>query len=82
MIDSWEAGDPKRLDSLVQISFRDYPHLYDRLIVQRNREWKDRIVALKEKNENIMIIVGAGHLIGKDNLIEMLTKEGFSFEQQ
>jgi uncharacterized protein YbaP (TraB family) len=82
MIDSWDAGDPERLNSIIQISFRDYPQLYEKLIIQRNREWKERIVELKDKNKNMMIVVGAGHLIGRNNLVEMLTKEGFSFEQQ
>ena len=79
---SWEAGDAQRLDSVIQMSFKNYPHIYDRLIVQRNMEWKKRIVELGKKNSNIMIIVGAGHLIGKDNLIEMLAEEGFDFKQQ
>ena len=82
MIDSWEAGDPERLNSIVQLSFKDYPHIYDRLVVQRNRDWKKRIVELKGRNKNIMIIVGAAHLIGKGNLVEMLVGEGFPFEQQ
>lgn len=79
---SWEAGDAQRLSSVIHMSFKNYPHIYDRLIVQRNREWKKRIVEFGKKNSNIMIIVGAGHLIGKDNLIEMLAEEGFAFKQQ
>jgi uncharacterized protein YbaP (TraB family) len=81
MVSSWEMGDAEKLDSIIRISFKDYPHIYEKLIVQRNREWKKRILELRVEKKNTLIIVGAGHLIGPQSLIEMLSQEGFIFTQ-
>lgn len=47
------------------------------LLDRRNENW---VVQLKDilKKENIFMAVGAGHLVGKKGLIELLRKEGYT----
>ena len=47
------------------------------LLDDRNKNWVGQLKnILKEKN--IFIAVGAGHLVGKNGLIELLKKEGYT----
>jgi uncharacterized protein YbaP (TraB family) len=44
-------------------------------IQKRNKRWLAEIKKLIGKNENIFIVVGAGHLVGRDGLVELFRKQ-------
>ena len=58
----------------------EYRPMYDTLFKKRNRRWLSEILQHVERG-NAFIVVGAGHLIGPDNLVDMLREEGISVEQ-
>ena len=41
---------------------REYPEIYQRFIYQRNMNWLPQIVSYLNKKEDVLIIVGAGHV--------------------
>jgi uncharacterized protein YbaP (TraB family) len=47
------------------------------LIEQRNANWSRWIEQRMSQPGAIMIAVGAGHLAGKDSVIDMLKKSGY-----
>ncbi|RYF89084.1 MAG: TraB/GumN family protein [Chitinophagaceae bacterium] len=47
------------------------------LLDKRNINWVDQLKGILPK-ENIFMAVGAGHLVGKKGLIELLRKEGYT----
>jgi hypothetical protein len=47
------------------------------LIRQRNANWSKWIEQRMSKPGAVMIAVGAGHLAGKDSVVEMLRKDGY-----
>jgi uncharacterized protein YbaP (TraB family) len=81
IIDSWSKGDIKRLENTMLKSFKEYPSIYETFITKRNRNWMTKIESFLKDNKNYMVVVGAGHLTGKDGLILMLKKRGYPVRQ-
>ena len=82
LVKYWKNGDSKGLDSLITTSLKDFPELYNRWFLSRNKSWLAEIKKLIGKNENIFIVVGAGHLVGKDGLVELLRKQNYKIHQK
>lgn len=49
------------------------------LLGNRNRNWVGQLKSIM-KNESVLVAVGAGHLPGKEGLIELLRKAGYTVE--
>jgi len=58
------------------------PALYQSLLVARNRKWIARIEALLNDDKNYLVIVGTGHLVGRDSVIDLLKKDGVGATQR
>jgi len=82
LVKYWKNGDVKKLDSFITASLKDFPELYDRWFTSRNKRWLAEIKKLIGKNENVFIVVGAGHLVGKDGLVELLRKQNYNIRQR
>jgi hypothetical protein len=82
MIDSWENGNVSKLASIMEKSFEGYPDLYRRFVTERNKNWIKNIQRMMMKGDNVLIIVGAAHLAGKDSVIELLKEKGYKVTQQ
>lgn len=81
IVKAWASGDMKTLDSVLLRSLREHPEVYQRFVSDRNRAWLPKIESYLSQSENYMVVVGAGHLAGKDGIIEMLKAKGYSVEQ-
>jgi hypothetical protein len=66
-----EALDPMRKQS---------PALFKRLVTDRNRAWTGMIVARLKGSGRTVVVVGAGHLIGRDGLPQRLRALGYRVE--
>jgi hypothetical protein len=62
-------------------SFNEYPSIYNKLFTRRNRNWIPEIKKLMNQHGDALIIVGAGHLVGKDSVIELMKKKGYKVSQ-
>ena len=82
MMAYWESGDAENLYQLVNKSFQDHPSIRDRLLIQRNKNWTSQIEALMKENKNVLVIVGAGHLVGPDSVVDLLKKRGYGVKQK
>ena len=76
MVTYWKQGDAENLYTLLFKSFKAYPQIEDRLLLQRNKDWVLKIEKMKKEKKDIMIIVGVGHLIGPGSVVELLKKKG------
>ena len=81
IVQAWMKGDSASLEELLLAAMREYPDLYQKLIVDRNRRWLPQIERMIKQGENPLIAVGAAHLIGKDGIIELLKQRGYTVEQ-
>jgi uncharacterized protein YbaP (TraB family) len=82
LVKLWKAGNANGLHELLFRSFKDYPDIYDRLLIQRNKKWVAEIETLMRENKNILFVVGAGHLVGPESVVDLLEKRGYKVKQQ
>jgi uncharacterized protein YbaP (TraB family) len=82
MTEAWRTGDASKLDSIIKRSFKDHPAMYDRFVVQRNKNWVEVIDGLARHDKNVLVIVGAAHLVGKDSVLALLKAKGYQIEQR
>jgi uncharacterized protein len=80
--DAWASGDTAAIEKLLLGALTEWPELYQRLLVERNRNWVEPVeTCLKEKTA-CFVVVGAAHLVGDDSLVALLRKKGHTVEQQ
>ncbi len=81
---SWSAGDLSVMEELILSVYEDSDSkvAYDILFTKRNRDWANQIEELIKTEENYFIIVGSGHLVGSDSLIEILLDRGYSISRK
>ena len=81
LADAWKAGDWSTIERIVLQDVRQEPRMYQRLLVERNRNWLPKIEALFARRGRALVVVGAAHIVGTDGLISMLRSRGFAIEQ-
>ena len=79
---AWTDGDTKALDKLILDSMREYPAMHKKLLLDRNRAWIPKLEEFLKSDKAALIIVGAGHLVGKDSVVDLLTAKGYKVEQR
>jgi len=82
LIRAWKGGELGRLIGLVNGSFADRPEVYQRVLVERNERWIPKIEALMAGDVPALVIVGTGHLVGRDSVVAMLEAKGYVVTQQ
>lgn len=82
MAKAWKAGDVEALGTIMTLSFKDHPDMYDRFVVARNRNWIPRIDELAGQDGNVLVIVGAAHLVGRNSVLDLLKKKGYAIDQR
>jgi hypothetical protein len=82
MVHAWQRGDIAWFATEMASEFGKDPALYQSLLASRNRKWIPRIEALLDDDKNYLVIVGTGHLVGRDSVIELLKKDGVGATQR
>jgi hypothetical protein len=81
MVSAWNSGDVARGERLFLDSIRAYPELKDKVLDARNRRWIPQIEQLLKQNQDVLVVVGTAHLVGKAGVIELLKDRGYRLEQ-
>jgi uncharacterized protein YbaP (TraB family) len=81
LLAAWKSGDERSMEELIVGGFKDYPELYQRVMLDRNRRWLGRLEDFLAQTEVHMVVVGAAHLVGRGSLIELLRQRGYTVEQ-
>ncbi len=81
-LDAWRKGDGRGLDSLLLAPMRkEFPKLYARLFVDRNKRMADAIDQYLEGNGTVFVVIGSGHLVGPDSVLRFLKQRGYDATQ-
>ena len=81
IIDAWKTGDTQALQKLMFEAMRDYPQLHKKLLLDRNRQWVDKLQNLHASGKTVFVVVGAAHLVGKDSVVDLLNAKGLKARQ-
>lgn len=78
MLDAWSTGKPETLSTLFTADLGGDRAFSDRLIHDRNANWVKTLKTLLASNQQDLIVVGAGHLLGDRSVVDLLRKGGFT----
>jgi uncharacterized protein len=78
---AWRRGDAPRLAGLLASEYDAFPSLYKPLVTDRNQRWLPQVEQLLKGNDNALVVVGALHLVGKEGLLELLRRKGYTITQ-
>lgn len=84
LIQAWASGDKKGLESIITRSLEEDKRLspiYEKIVYERNRSMASKIEDYLKTKETYFVIVGAGHLVENQGIIEILKGKGFLVEQ-
>jgi len=82
MVHAWQRGDTAWFDEQMRSELGRDPALYQSVLAARNRKWIPKIEALLNDDKNYLVIVGTGHLVGRNSVIDLLKKDGVGATQR
>lgn len=85
MFIAWKTGNAKVFDRIMSESLDDDPSLitiYDDIITKRNYTMTTRIEGFLKTKQNYFVVVGAGHVVGKEGIVSLLKKAGHQVIQK
>ncbi len=81
IVEAWKTGDLPGLEKTLNKSLKDFPEIFDTLIVNRNLNWIEDIDKYLKDGKTRIVIVGVGHMPGDKGLIKLLKGRGYKVEQ-
>jgi uncharacterized protein len=82
---SWKKGDSAALERIISSPLDDDPSLqaiYDALIIKRNHKMSEKIEGFLHKDQDCFVVVGSGHVVGKDGIVSLLRQKGYTLTQE
>jgi uncharacterized protein YbaP (TraB family) len=76
MADAWRAGELEALSGELLDDFADFPGLYAALVTERNESWIESLERLLATGRRHLVVVGALHLVGEHNVVDLMTARG------
>ena len=78
---AWAVGGTEMIAQLANEDLVRTPNLVEPLVLARNRNWADQLAAHPDTGKTILVAVGVGHLVGANNLLQLLSERGFTVRQ-
>ncbi len=82
---SWKNGDAEAIEKLFLLAMQDDAGLedvYDDLVTRRNYKMAEKIEAFLGTGRDYFVVVGAGHVVGREGIIDLLKKRGYKVMQK
>jgi uncharacterized protein YbaP (TraB family) len=78
----WRRGDTSAVSKDYVIALqKDYPEIYDAVLVDRNNKWIPQIEAMFNDQDIELVLVGLLHLAGEHSVLKQLKDKGYSITQ-
>ena len=78
MKSAWHAGEADEMARLIDRAMAKQPAMRSVFLVDRNRRWVPQIEGMLQGREDVLVVVGAAHLVGKESVIELLRERGYT----
>jgi hypothetical protein len=77
MLAAWARGDVEAIAKSFNRDLSASPELKQVLLERRNANWSQWVEKRMATPGSVMVAVGAGHLAGRDSVVEMLKRQGY-----
>lgn len=83
LFDAWKSGNDDAMLTMFQADFEQpgAMAMYKAIFDDRNMNMTKQISENIKINKSLFVVVGAGHIIGENGIVELLKKEGFKLVQ-
>jgi uncharacterized protein YbaP (TraB family) len=84
LFETWKAGDAKGLESIMAKGYagdQGMASIYEKLLYARNRSMTAKVEDFLRSKDTCFVVVGAGHLVGKKGIVDLLRAKGYAVEQ-
>ena len=84
MVRAWTSGDAQAMESIISdavVQDESIAPIFQKLFDGRNVKMTSSIEGYLNSNGSYFVIVGAGHLVGKRGIVELLKSKGYVIEQ-
>ena len=81
MVAAWRDGELESLSAELLDEFDEFPGLYEKVVTKRNAAWVPTLEQMLADGRPHLVVVGALHLVGPDNVIELLNERGHDVER-
>ena len=84
LVRAWRSGDAQAIESIMADAVRpdaSIAPIFEKLFDERNAKMTSRIEGYLNSDGSYFVIVGAGHLVGKRGIIELIKSKGYVVEQ-
>lgn len=82
LVEAWRSGDTAKLDKWLNEVKNEAPAVMERFLTDRNKQWVPKIEAFTKGEQTVLVVVGAGHLVGKESVVDLLNQRGLTPVQQ
>lgn len=83
MKNAWRKGDNLKLKEVALTPWeKDFPDLYNTLLVKRNNKWIPKIESMLKTKEVEFVLFGALHMVGDDGVLAQLKAHGYTIQKQ
>ncbi len=82
MVRDWQSADTEATARTVTGQLRrDSPELYRIIFADRNETFARAVEGLLAGDKTVLLVIGAGHLAGPDNVRDLLARRGIKVER-
>jgi uncharacterized protein len=81
MLAAWSRGDVREIARSFNRDLSTSPELKAALLSRRNANWSRWIEQRMAKPGSVLVAVGAGHLAGRDSVLDLLKRQGYRVER-
>ncbi len=81
LVKNWHQGNFSELEHIIQEQKAKNLTYHNSLLTNRNKRWIPQIENFLLEDKNVLVIIGAAHLVGDDGLVTLLTEKGHTLER-
>ena len=81
IVASWKNGHVANLTETINKGRNSNPEYHKKFFTDRNQNWIPKIEGFLEQAKVTLVVVGAGHLVGRDGVVNVLRTRGHTVTQ-